>query len=202
MQTLIYLKNFLKDRNIASITPTSNHCVKKICERIDFNTARLFVEFGPATGVFTKYIIKHMHPDARFIAIERNPGFAEILSKNVTDSRLKIVNSTAERVDEIIQEAGGRKADYIISGIPFTFFNPTLKRSILEKTSSSLTPEGKFLVYQFFPQPLNKQRQLTPYLREYWNDVEVSFELFNIPPLVIFEAGYPRIYNRQESAAA
>ena len=32
MSTITYLKNFIKDKNVASITPTSPFGVRKVCE--------------------------------------------------------------------------------------------------------------------------------------------------------------------------
>lgn len=52
MDTITYLKNFVRDRNVASITPTSAIGVKKVCSKIDFHKPSVIVEYGPGTGVF------------------------------------------------------------------------------------------------------------------------------------------------------
>ncbi len=58
MSAFVYLKNVITDKHIASIMPTSASGVQKVCSKIDFSKDNLFVEYGPATGVFTSYILK------------------------------------------------------------------------------------------------------------------------------------------------
>ena len=81
MDTLIYIMNFIKDRNVASITPTSSVGVKKVCNKIDFSQNSLIVEYGPGTGVFSKYLLRQMGEDSRLILIERNRNFNSLLKR-------------------------------------------------------------------------------------------------------------------------
>src|SRR3972149_3700301 len=87
MSTLSYVKNFLSDKYIASITPTSDFGVKKVCSKIDFSRCGLVVEYGPGTGVFTKYLLQKMGADSLLIMIERNANFVTLLRKKVRDPR-------------------------------------------------------------------------------------------------------------------
>jgi phospholipid N-methyltransferase len=86
MSTLSYVKNFISDKYIASITPTSDFGVRKVCSKIDFSRCGLIVEYGPGTGVFTKYLLQKMGPDSLLILIERNANFAGDLRKKAPPS--------------------------------------------------------------------------------------------------------------------
>ncbi|PIQ21427.1 MAG: hypothetical protein COW65_09110, partial [Cytophagales bacterium CG18_big_fil_WC_8_21_14_2_50_42_9] len=63
MDTLVYLKTMLRDKNVASFTPTSAVGIKKVCSKINFNKRNVVIEFGPGTGVFTRYLLDHLSSD-------------------------------------------------------------------------------------------------------------------------------------------
>ena len=48
---------------------------------MDFDKARVILEFGPGGGVFTRHLLKQMHPDAKLIAIENNDDLLEKIKK-------------------------------------------------------------------------------------------------------------------------
>jgi len=188
MSTYTYLKHFFTDRNIASITPTSTFGIKKVCGHIDFKTANVIVEYGPATGVFIDYLLENMNTDARLLAIETNNNFVELLEKKFTDSRFDVVNESAEHVQQCLEARNVSHADYIISGIPFSFFPMQLKQQIIKNTFEALKPGGKFLVYQFFTASLKPEKRLKTVLEEHFSEVNTKMEILNVPPLTIFEA--------------
>lgn len=188
MNTLTYLKNLSSDINIASVTPTSSFGVNRICRSIDFERAQVIVEYGPGGGVFTRYILDHMHDNATLIAIETNPNFARSLEEQVHDPRLRVVQDSAENVLNILNRFGLDHADYIISGIPFSLFSEKLKDRILDNTKQALGDTGKFLVYQFLLSMPRPKTDIKRKLSEHMRIVRKDFELRNVPPLRIYEA--------------
>ncbi len=185
MGTLAYIRNFITDRYIASVTPTSIYGVRRVCRKIDFAASRVLVEFGPGTGVFTRYLLERIHPEAQLILIERNPNFAEILRRAFGNSRVAVVNDSAANVLTILRERGGFPADYILSGIPFSFFPEELRSQIISRSHSALRPGGKFLAYQTFYQ---SPAHLRGPLETFFGPIRVEYEMRNIPPLSIYEA--------------
>jgi phospholipid N-methyltransferase len=185
MDTLTYMKNFIRDKNVASITPTSPFGVKRVCRNIDFDCGDLIVEYGPGTGVFTNYLLKYMKGSSRLILIERNKNFDSILKQTIQDPRVVIFNDSAENVLETLRSCQESHADYIISGIPFLLLNCQLKEKILYNTHRALKKGGKFLVYQTCFQA---DHHLKVHLERYFPVVRTRFEVRNIPPLRIYEA--------------
>ncbi|MGO8944837.1 MAG: class I SAM-dependent methyltransferase [Syntrophobacteraceae bacterium] len=185
MDTLIYIMNFIKDRNVASITPTSSVGVKKVCNKIDFSQNSLIVEYGPGTGVFSKYLLRQMGEDSRLILIERNRNFNSLLKLKHSDPRVVLVHDSCENVLETLRRCKESEADYIISGIPFSFLDSDLKHRILYNTHRALKKGGKFLVYQTCFQTNN---HLKVHLQQYFPTVNSKYELANIPPLRTYEA--------------
>lgn len=188
INTLIYLKNLLRDVHVASVTPTSRFGVEKVCEKINFPTSKLILEYGPGTGNFTNTLLKNMHDHARLIAIERNSDFCRILKKSINDPRLALFQDSAENVLDILKScngAGELKADYIISGIPFSLLPRKRKMTLLKNTHAALKKGGKFLAYQAFFQVPDILKNP---LEEIFGEVQTRYFLFALPPLLILEA--------------
>lgn len=185
LSTFSYMKYFVKDKYIASITPTSEFGVRHVCGKIDFPHCNVIVEYGPGTGVFTRFLLARMGIDARIILIERNPGFARLLAQRFPDPRVVIRNDCASNVAQVLEECGVRGADTILSGIPFSFLPYETRTAIVENTHASLRKGGKFLAYQTFYQANNHLKEP---LKRLFRSVRVEYEMLNIPPMRIYEA--------------
>ncbi|OEF95609.1 class I SAM-dependent methyltransferase [Desulfuribacillus alkaliarsenatis] len=184
MGTITYIKNMVKDKYIASITPTSIYGVKDVCKKIDFSKDNVIVEYGPGLGVFSTYILDNMTKDSKLILIERNNDFVDHLKKEIKDSRVTIYHDSAEVVNEALAELGLTEADYIISGIPFSFLTKDIRDIIIESTYNCLKPGGKFLTYQTFFQ---KNRYLREGIEIRFSRINDSYCFLNAPPLKIHE---------------
>jgi phospholipid N-methyltransferase len=186
MTTLLYIKNLLKDKNIASITPTSRSGVRRVCSKIDFSRNNVILEYGPAAGVFTKYLLNQMSDGSELILIERNPSFVSILKKMIHDPRVTIYHDSAENVIDILSTHNGqKKADYIVSGIPFSFLPEGLRDRVVSDSYLLLNQGGKFLPYQTFYQ---KDSSLKDHINQHFSSVHTEYCLWNMPPLRIYEA--------------
>jgi len=180
MKKVNYIKLFLKDKMVAAIVPTSSFGVKKLCRAIDFKKDIVIVEYGPGGGVFTKFLLKNMNAQSKIIAIENNSNFVSILQE-IKDPRLIIVHNKVQNLKEILEKLDKPAIDYIISGIPFSYIKEDLKMRIIENTYDSLAKGGKFLVYQY-------SNHVKKYLSQYFQSINSTFEILNIPTLFIFEA--------------
>jgi phospholipid N-methyltransferase len=177
---LLFARNFFQHpRMLGSIVPSSRFLIKQLLEPIDWKRARVIVEYGPGVGNITGKILERMRPDAVLIAIETNQSFVRFLRSSFSDGRLKVVQGSAESVDTILRQHGAAKADYIISGIPFSMFPAALRERILRKTCGALEPGGKFLVYQFSTRVLDD-------LRRIFGCVRRAFEPLNVLPAHLF----------------
>lgn len=184
MSTIDYLKTFVTDKNVASVTPSSRFLTRRICRRIDFNTARTVVEFGPGNGVITRPLLERMPGDGQLITIETNETFVEQLNA-IPDSRLSVVGDSVARLPGILNEHNVDRVDYVVSGIPFSFLDDRERMSILDSSRKALGDEGVFLAYQ-------TSRHLEPDLRKVFDHVSLDKEWLNIPPMCIYEAWMDR----------
>jgi phospholipid N-methyltransferase len=164
---------------LGSIIPSSRFLIKQLLQPIDWDQARVIVEYGPGVGGITAEILRRMRPDAMLIAIETNPDFVHYLRASIQDERLHVVEASAEAVDEILQRYGQSNASYIISGIPFSTIPAPVRESILRKTCEVLKPGGSFLVFQFSTRVLEDLQRIFRY-------VQRQFEPLNVLPAHLF----------------
>jgi phospholipid N-methyltransferase len=177
---LLFARNFFRHpRMLGSIVPSSRFLIRGLLHPVDWNRARVIVEYGPGVGVITAEVLRRMRPDALLIAIEMNPDFVSYLRGALTDTRLRVVEGSAEWVDEILGRFGRQQADYIISGIPFSTIPAPLRERILRKTRAVLAPGGAFLVYQFSTRVLEDLKRIFGYVGR-------KFEPLNLLPAHLF----------------
>lgn len=175
-----YVKVFLDDRAVAAVTPSSRYLVKRAVDAMSLKSAKTIVEYGAAQGVMTRRILEQMRPDAKMLAVEFNAAlFAEL--KKLSDPRLTLVHGDVREIDKILKTHGLAGADVVVSGVPFAFFSGRGRHELLTKTSELLNPGGRFVAYQV-------TTHLIPLLKEYFRDVDIQFEVRNIPPHFVFTA--------------
>lgn len=179
MGKIDFLKTFIKDRDVASITPTSLHCVKKVCTNLDFKKDFTLVEYGPGDGVFSKYILRKMSPGSKLILIELNIDFYNHLKKTIKDPRVEIYNTRAGDVEKAIEPSLIGNIDYVLSGIPFSFLEKSRKHIVLNATKNLLKEGGLFLAYQ-------TSGHLKKPVMEVFGNLETEREILNIPPYLIY----------------
>jgi phospholipid N-methyltransferase len=177
---LLFARNFFRHpRMLGSIVPSSRFLIKQLLEPINWARARVIVEYGPGVGGITAEVLRRMRSDAVLIAIETNPDFVSYLRGSISDPRLKVVEASAVAVDEILRRFGCLRADYIISGIPFSNIPAPLRERILRSTHDLLEPGGAFLVYQFSTRVLEDLKRIFGYVGR-------RFEPLNLLPAHLF----------------
>ncbi len=162
-----------------TIVPSSRFLVKKMLHEIDFTKADVIVELGPGNGVITKRILKKLHPTAMLICFEINDSFYEELNK-IDHPQLKIVNESAEKITEVLEELGFSKSCHIISSLPLTNIPEEISDNILESSYNSLEDKGTFIQYQYSLKYFKKLKSV------FNKEVSLGFEVLNIPPAFIY----------------
>jgi phospholipid N-methyltransferase len=179
-QRLLFALNFFRHPfMLGSIWPSSRFLVDEVLRPIDWERARVIVEYGPGVGTITTEILRRMHPEAHLVAIETNEAFVKFLKTSLADPRLHVENESAADVGSILQRRNLPPAQYVVSGIPLGSMPEALRVDIVAKTRTALAPGGQFLVYQFTSRVL-------PVLQRTFRDVSRSTEKRNIPPAHLF----------------
>lgn len=177
-EKLAFLKTFLKDPKVASVSPSSKYVVRKVVEKVELDGALSLVEYGPGDGVITRGLLGGLSPDGTLIAIERNPAFVKKLQA-FKDKRLVLIQGDVRLTEKYLRAEGLDQVDRVVSGIPFSFLKPKERREVLAMTGRLLKPGGRFVVYQF-------TATLIPLLKRHFKQVDIGYELRNLPPLFVF----------------
>ena len=179
-QRLLFALNFFRHPfMLGSIWPSSRYLVDEVLRPVDWDRARVIVEYGPGVGTITAEILRRMRPDAHLVAIETNEAFVRFLQTSFKDPRLHVANESAADVGSILKRFNLPPAQYVVSGIPLGSMPEALRADIVDKTRTALAPGGQFLVYQFTSRVL-------PALQRTFQDVSRSKEKRNIPPAHLF----------------
>jgi len=166
---------------VGSIIPSSRVLIDRVLKPVDWDNTKLFVEYGPGVGTFTRPILEKLGKDAKLIAIDTNPDFIKYLGKAIDDPRLVPVTGSAADVQQIIAAEGFEHADYVLSGLPFSTLPPGVGDDIAEATAAVIRPGGAFLVYQFSPKVLD-------FIKPHFERIDRGFEWINVPPATLFWA--------------
>ncbi len=188
-----FLCSFLANpRRVGAVLPTSRRAVSDMLDLAELQQARLVVELGAGTGVYTAALLDRLGPDAEVIAFEINPGLAGRLQRKLSDPRLQVVAGSAEDVQEVL---AGRRPQVVVSALPFTSLPAGTGRLILERTARVLAPGGVLLVLQYSP-------LLAGELSRLFGSLTRRVSLLNVPPAFLFACRDPRSTAAAGSRAA
>ena len=177
-----FLRGFIKHPvMVGSIIPSSSKLIAKMLAPVDWETTRVFVEYGPGVGTFTRPILDLLGPDARLIAIDTNAEFIDYLRTDIDDPRLIAVAGSAADVEKIVAAHGFDHVDYVLSGLPFSTLPPGVGDAIGKATAKVIRDGGAFLVYQFSP-------KVRDFIAPFFERIERGFEWVNVPPATLFWA--------------
>src|SRR6478736_222947 len=108
-----FLRGFLKNPvMVGSIIPSSKVLIDKMLAPVDWANTKLFVEYGPGVGTFTRPILERLATDSKLVTIDTNPDFTKYLKERIDDPRLISVTGSAADVEKILADRDLGAADY------------------------------------------------------------------------------------------
>lgn len=171
-----FLKNPLK---IGAVFPSSRFLATRMIEKINFKTAKVIIEYGPGTGVFTKELLKHQQKETLVVLIESDPYFYQKLVEKYSGKKnIIVIHSSAENVEQILKDLQITQVDYIISGLPFASLPKSVTQTILEKTKRVLKTDGYFITFQYTLYKLAD-------FKKYFPSISLKKEYRNLPSAYI-----------------
>lgn len=161
--------------------PTSRRAVSAMLDLAPVGDARLIVEFGAGSGVYTRELLRRMGPDARLLAFEVDAQLSAALAAEIDDPRLRLVTASAEEVEQYLE---GARVDVLVSALPFTSLPAAVRRRVLDLSPAILAPQGVMLVLQYSPLV---QREL----ERRFAAVKRRISPINLPPAFLFRCTGP-----------
>lgn len=176
-----FIKQFFKDKQmVGAVSPSTKFLGEKMLENVDFENAKLIVELGPGTGVFTDLIIQRMRPDAKLLIFELNDAFHTTLNSRIIDTRVNVIHDSAEHIEKYLNEIqDGIQADVVISSLPLMVFPEALRLAVIDAAYKTLKKNGKYIQFQY-------SLQSKKLLESKYEDVSVKFTIKNFPPAFVY----------------
>lgn len=176
----VFLEGFLRHPvMVGSVIPSSRFTISRMLSRVDWDACKLFVEYGPGVGTFCQPVLDRLRRDGQLIVIDTNPDFIDYLRHSITDSRFIAVNGSAADVEAIVAAHGHEKADYVLSGLPFSTLPDGVGPAIAAATHRVLRKGGAFLVYQFTP-------RARAFMARHFSRIDSGMEWINVPPCFLY----------------
>lgn len=173
------IRNFKEMGTVVHISPAM---CKKMTAFIDHEKDKIIIELGAGDGVITQYILDKMAPDARLYSFEINEELCATIREKINDSRLVLINGSAENVELYMQQYGVERVDHIISALPFVLFPEALTENIL-MSCRRLLKQGHYFIQMHYT------RNLIKIYQRIFGQVKVFSVLINIPPGYVFKCG-------------
>lgn len=185
MASLRFFKTFLTSpKQIGAILPSGVALSKQITAPIDFENAKVIVEFGPGTGSFTRVLLERKKKDTRLIAFEINDEMADFCAKEFPG--VELVRGSAENLVAYLKEHKIAEIDAVVSGLPFANFPVPVQTAILEGVASSLKPGGYFLGFTYFHSSVvPATHRYRAKLKTIFKSVDRIAVMKNVPPAYV-----------------
>lgn len=190
------LKTFAREMlsdytSIGAVAPSSRYLTEAMVSPLPLKRARVVVEVGPGTGVMTRALLDAIPFEATLLAFEINPRFSSYLKSHVPDSRLEIINASAETIRDEVHRHGHDRVDAVVSSLALGFFSPAQRQGFLREVGDLLDGNGAFTQYQYVHsmQVIDgqlKRFDLVPLLRRYFRSVQRTMIWRNLPPAFVF----------------
>jgi phospholipid N-methyltransferase len=164
---------------VGSMLPSSRFLTKKMLQPIHFKQAKVIVELGPGTGVFTKELLSKMSANCHLVVIELNDTFFKDLQNKFQHPNLHLTHGSAADLSSILQALNLPKADFILSSLPLSNFPKALRTSILEAIKANLETQGKLIQFQY-------TRGLKKLYGAHFEKVSIDYTVLNFPPAYIY----------------
>ncbi len=159
--------------------PSSRFLAAKMLNHIPIKDAKVVIELGPGTGVFTEKIIEKLGANTQLIVVELNDDFYNTLQSKLHHPNLHLRHGSADQIGIYLKELGFEKADLIISSLPLANFPSELRKKVIETSKNCLEDNGKFIQFQYSLQSFKS-------LKRNFHTVKVNFAALNFPPAFVY----------------
>jgi phospholipid N-methyltransferase len=156
-------------------------------EPINFERARVIVEYGPGTGAFTRQVLEQIHPERTiFFGLELNEHMNRIACAQIPE--VPIFQDSAAEIRKYLRQFGVKHADAVISGLPWAAFPASLQNDILYETQAGLRRGGIFTTFAYLhglvlPSGIRFRNKL----KQFFTEVKVSPVVWsNVPPAIVY----------------
>ncbi|MEC7583055.1 MAG: phospholipid methyltransferase [Planctomycetota bacterium] len=143
-----FLAAFLsRPKSVGAVLPSSRFLARALVGSLDLQPGELVVEFGPGTGPMTEVIQERLPPGARYLGIELEERFHELLVQRFPELDFHL--GSAAELPALLADRDLPKPVRIISGLPFASLPAAVQDGVIGAVTESLAPGADFRTFQY-----------------------------------------------------
>lgn len=150
---LHFLREAIRDfRTTGAVLPSSPLLARAMTRTLAAaQSPRRILEVGPGSGPFTREILRHLRDGDVYDIVEINPAFCERLERTMLvpfRSRTPGARVALHRspIEDASVEGG---YDFVVCGLPFNNFPPTLVRGIFRRILALMRDGGELAYFEY-----------------------------------------------------
>ena len=171
---------------VGALMPSSAQLARALLEHCNLKSARTVVELGPGTGAVTRFILERIGPQTTFLAMELDPKATQNLRTRFPG--LPVYSDSAEHLQKYLGRHGRKKAECIVSGLPWASMTTETQDRILDAILQTLKSGGMFTTFAYLHATwMPTARRFRERLEDRFGTVEVSRTVWrNVPPAYVY----------------
>lgn len=143
-----FLSQFLRNpASVGAIAPSSAYLARAMVRGLSDCADGAVLEFGPGTGAFTAAIRDSLPQHCRYLGIEVEERFVDVLRTRFPD--LDFAHASAADVRALCDERELGPVRAVISGLPFASLPVPVQDGIVSGLLEVLTPGASFRTFQY-----------------------------------------------------
>lgn len=187
----MFIAEFIRNpRSVGAVAESSPDLAEMMTAPVDWPSTERVIELGSGSGSFTSVILRKKAASCRLVAFETNPKFAKRSERIVSAAGDggRVINGAFETYYESALSFLGGKADVVISGLPWAFFDAAYQDHLLGVLSKVLPAHGRFMTFGYLPGLLTPAgRRFPRRLKQVFPRVEKSPVVWrNLPPAFVY----------------
>ncbi|WP_432956144.1 class I SAM-dependent methyltransferase [Micromonospora haikouensis] len=192
-----FLREFLRDPfTVAAVAPSGGPLADLVTAPVPDAGEPLVVELGPGTGAFTAAIQRRLAGRGHHLAVEVNERFAGLLADRYPGVDVAVAD--ARDLGAVLAQRGHRRADVIVSGLPWAAFAGGQQDELLHAVTDALAPDGAFTTFGYtLARWAPPARRLRRALGDRFEEVVTGRTVWaNLPPAFVYFCRRPRVTAR------
>jgi len=180
-QGLAFALGYLRNpRRVGAIAPASRALAQAILHEVLKAPPKMLIEVGAGTGAITRALLPALARVERFMVIERDPAFAQLLRRCFPD--LEVLNHCATRLDALDIDKSG--AVTVVSSLPLLSMTRDEARGCIDAMVALIEnrPGSRLIQYTY----------ASPHLRPFkdipvgWRWRRATIIWVNLPPATVW----------------
>lgn len=173
-------------KEVCTVFPTSKFLAAKLLNEVEIKPDSYVVEVGAGTGAITEPLLERLsNPRQQYLGIEIVEPMVQFLKKSFP--RLNFAQGSVQGMEKLLND---RRADAVVSSLPWTIFDLEQQKQGVESIYRSLKKGGTFVTYMclnsaWYPQAKSFQEMLA---KNFSHVEKTAVEWRNMPPAFVLKA--------------